>query len=110
MTTTLNVTPQATWAQRVQSDCKASADHNGERWTTDEVRYIAEHTDVERDEDMAKELGRTLFAVWNLQHRLRTEGVEGVLESFAREAAQVRPLSERVYTFIGDDVPPGWND
>lgn len=48
------------------------ASHHRETWTPDEVEFVLAMTDEERDEDIAVALGRSLYAVWNLQHRLRT--------------------------------------
>lgn len=105
-----NVTPQAAWARRTQGTTLVTATERGERWTRDDLDLVVAFTDDERDEDIAITLGRSLYAIWNIQNRLRHEGVEGVIASYANDATRVRPLSSRTYTFIGDDVPPGWND
>lgn len=102
-------TPQAAWAERTQGVTLVTATERGERWTRDDLEFVVAMTETERDEDIAVALGRTLFAIWNIQFRLTHEGVEGVVASQER-TTPVRPLSNRTYTFIGDDVPAGWND
>lgn len=107
MTTTATPT---TWANRVQATTLATATAYKQRWETDDLELVVEFTETVSDEDLALVLGRSLYAIWNIQYRLRHEGVEGVLQASKVDATQVRPLSNRVYTFVGDDVPPGWND
>lgn len=63
----------------VQARTLVTADAHRERWTKDEIEFVVEMTEIERDEDIAIALGRSLYAIWNLQHRVRTVGVEGVL-------------------------------
>lgn len=90
----------------------ADASNWGETWTVEDVEFVVEFTDDVKDEELALTLGRSLYAIWALQHRVRHEGFAGVVASV--EASQIaRARASRVevgYTFIGDDVPPGWND
>lgn len=78
------------WAAKVQGTTLVTADAHRERWTRDEVEFVVAMTDGERDEDIALALGRSLYAVWNLQHRVRTLGVAGVLTR--DEQAQAREV------------------
>lgn len=61
-----------TWAARVESNTLATAEHHREPWTRDEIEFVVTFTDVERDEDIAYALGRSLYAVWAIQHRIRS--------------------------------------
>ena len=90
---------------RAQARTTRSADANGERWTREDLEFVVAFTDTERDEDLAIALGRTLYAIWNIQHRLAHEGVEGVMKR--DEVRRTRPAA-RTYTFIDGDVPDGW--
>ena len=56
-----------TWAARVESNTLATAEHHREPWTRDEIEFVVTFTDVERDEDIAYALGRSLYAVWAIQ-------------------------------------------
>jgi hypothetical protein len=90
---------------KAQDRTLVTADAWGEAWTSDEIAFVREMTEKERDEDIAYALGRTLYALWAIQARIRAG------ESFDASQARttpVRPLSTRVYTFIGDDVPLDW--
>jgi len=111
-TLTDTTTPRPTWAQARQGATLVTADSWGERWTRDDLEFVREFTATERDEDLAYALGRTLYALWAIQHRIVTEGVEGVIAAYdardKRDATLVRPLSSRTYTFVGDDVPADW--
>lgn len=91
----------------------ATADKWGQPWTCADVDYIMAHTDSMTDEQLATGLGRTLAAIWNMQHRIISEGAAGVAATLraGRTRAVATPARvERTYTFVGDDVPPGWND
>jgi hypothetical protein len=47
----------------------ASATNNGDAWTSRDIARVDEARDV-RDEDLARELGRTLFAIRSLRQAL----------------------------------------
>jgi hypothetical protein len=79
------------------------ARNHGEGWSPSDVAVVAEAPAI--TVDLAEALGRTEYALQNVRQLLRNGGHVG-----SSRVAPVRPLSERVYTFIGDDVPPGWND
>lgn len=76
---------------RAQGNTLITADNAGERWTRDELELVVAFTDDTRDEDIAITLGRSLYAIWAIQHRLRNEGVEGVLERDLRRDAAPAP-------------------
>lgn len=59
-----------------QDDSLRFAEAHCQPWTPDEVEFVIEFTDSTIDADIAVALGRTLYAVENLQHRLRTNGVD----------------------------------
>ncbi len=98
----------STWAARKQGTTLVTADAHGEAWEQDDVELVIAFTDDVRDEELAVTLGRSLYAIWAIQHRIRTEGVDCVRGAYAPRVDPVRPLSTRTYTFIGDDVPADW--
>lgn len=106
------MTTTNTWAARIEQDTLANATNAGDRWTLDDVQFVVAFTDDVKDEELALALGRSLYAVWAIQNRIRTEGVEGVIASFdtTRNARSyvARVASSPTYTFIDGDVPPGW--
>ena len=71
------------WYARTQEATKANADANGLPWTSEDVDLVIAFTDDVTDEDIALATGRTLAAVWNIQHRVRTEGVVAVRRAYA---------------------------
>lgn len=64
------------WAAAAQGGTLALADHWGEEWTADEVELVAAFTDDVTDEELALTLGRSLYAIWAMQHKLRTTGFD----------------------------------
>lgn len=78
------------WATKTQDSTLVTADAHREPWTRDELDFVIEFTDTDTDADLAVALGRSLYAIWTIQHRIRTEGVAGVIERLEREAS--RPL------------------
>lgn len=90
------------WAAKVQGETLVTADHANERWTREELEYVVTHTDDERDADIALALGRSLFALWAIQHRLRSEGVEGVMARFAKRVVATCPTHHLALTAMGD--------
>jgi hypothetical protein len=71
------------WYERTQGATKACAESNGLPWDASDVETVIAFTDIDTDEDIALALGRTLAAVWNIQHRMRTEGVTALREAYA---------------------------
>src|ERR1044072_4440779 len=69
-----------TWATTVQGKTLVTADNHRERWTRDELEFVAGMTDEEQDAAIATALGRSLYSIWSIQHRLRHDGLEAVLE------------------------------
>jgi hypothetical protein len=112
----MSATASALWARRTQDRTLVTAHAKGERWERDDLELVSMFTDTVTDELLALVLGRSLFALWAIQHRMRSEGFEAVMLAASgartqqRGHAPVRPLSSRTYTFIGDDVPEGWRD
>jgi hypothetical protein len=101
------MTATTEWYTRTQGMTVITADANGEPYTRDDLEFIAEFTNDATDADIALALGRTLAGIWNIQHRIKTGDID--LSRATRRDAIRHPL-ERAYTFIGDDVPMGWND
>lgn len=95
------------WYAKTQGETLVTADHHRERWTTEDLEFVAAFTDDVTDAELATTVGRSLASLWAIQNRLRNEGVEGVLESYAR-AGRAR-ATEVGYDFI-TTFPPGWDD
>lgn len=80
------------------------AKNHREPWSQIEIDLLVDCAD-ETAEAVAEVLERTLYAVTNARYYL-AHGMP-----IGGGAAPVAPASRvRAYTFIGDDVPPGWND
>ena len=92
------------YSLRTQELTLITADAWGESWSRDDLELVVAFTDTVTDEDLAITLGRSLYAVWSVQHRLRANGFD-VAPLVTRRAP--RP-SERTYTFIDGDVPADW--
>lgn len=75
---------------KAQGRTLVTADHARELWTRDEIEFVVAMTNDERDEDIAIALGRSLYALWAIQYRIRREGVAGVL--MRGDAAQTAPV------------------
>jgi hypothetical protein len=71
------------WYARTQGATTLEATHNGEAWSADEIETVIAFTDTDTDANIALALGRTMAAVWNIQFRLRTEGVDTVRRAYA---------------------------
>jgi hypothetical protein len=91
------------WAHRVEAETLKTADNHRETWDLDDLEFVAAFRDETNDEELAVTLGRSLYAVQSIKRVLD--------ERITREVA-VRNVTrtETGWTFIGDDVPPGWND
>lgn len=99
------------WTARNETVTLANATNAYDAWTYDDVNFVVAFTDDTTDVDLALALGRSLFAIWAIQHRVRTEGAAGVLSTFTTRQARdetARIAASRTYTFIGDDVPADW--
>lgn len=78
-----------TWAARKQGETLVTAEAHRERWTREDVELVAQFTDVDDDVTLAETVGRSLYAIWSIQHRIRHEGVAGVLATFDKPQARV---------------------
>lgn len=92
------------WYARQQGATLLEAEHRGEPWSADEIETVITFTDVDTDAEIALALGRTMAAVWNIQHRLRTEGAPAVRASYANPARPVAtcPTHHIALTATGD--------
>lgn len=63
-----------------QSRTTETAALHGEQWTASEVDALLELSEVEKDEDVAYVLERTLYAVRSKLHELRHQGGTSVDE------------------------------
>lgn len=100
-------TTTATWYDRTQGETLVTADAWGEPWTRSDLEIVQAFTNEVTDAELATTLGRSLAAIWSIQHRIANGEID--LTRATRRDAERHPL-ERAYTFIGDDVPPGWDD
>lgn len=104
-------TTTSRWYEQTQGRTLNEATSHRERWTTDDLEFVVAFTEESSDEELALTLGRSLASIWNIQYRIRSEGVEGVradvARAMARRAAAARP--EVGYDFV-TTFPVGWND
>jgi hypothetical protein len=75
-------------------------------WDGVEIDLLVSCPD-ERAEDVAYALERTLYAVQSARHQLATGQPIGGGNEPATAASSPR---QQAWTFVGNDVPPGWND
>jgi hypothetical protein len=92
-----------TWDQKVEQRTLVTADNHRELWDDDDLAFVAAFRDDATNEELAVTLGRSLFAITSIKQVLDERIAKQVAE---RRRAQ-RP-SQRAYTFIDGDVPPGW--
>lgn len=81
------------------------AKNHREPWSQVEVDLLLECAD-EKVEVIAEVLERTLYAVTNARYLL----AHGQPLGGGHGTVQVSTSRTRAYTFIGDDVPPGYRD
>lgn len=89
---------------RSQGRTLGSAKNHQEPWASVEIEWVVETRDVPAEE-VAEILGRTLYAVQNARYAL-----DHGIPIGGGSAPQAPTSRQRTYTFVGDDVPPGWND
>ena len=82
------------WYDRTQGATKTLAEANGLPWDSEDIETVITFTDEVTDEELALTLGRTLSALWAIQHRLRTEGVDPVRAAYAPAAQRVVPTCD----------------
>lgn len=90
------------WYDRQQGATVALAEHNGEHWSADEIETVIAFTDDTTDAEIALALGRTMAAVWNIQHRLRVEGVDTVRRAYAPRVTPTCGVHHIALTATGD--------
>lgn len=88
-----------------QGRTETMATSHREPWAQVEVDLVIETRDIPAVE-VAEALGRTLYAIQWARHALDT----GLPLGGGNEPAKPASSRDRAYTFIGDDVPPGWRD
>lgn len=82
------------WYARTQGATKECAESNGLPWDSESVDMVITFTDTVTDEDLALATGRTLSAIWAIQHRVRHEGVVAVRQAYAPHVARVVPTCD----------------
>lgn len=89
---------------RIEGETLVTADNHRESYTRDELEMIVAFTDDATDEEIAYALGRSLYAIWSIQSRIR----RGEIEIAAPR--RVNPaLIERSYDYV-TTFPPGHFD
>jgi hypothetical protein len=86
--------------ETIEAGCK----NRGEMWNEADLAFVIEFDDVTAKE-LALALGRTEYSIEAVRLALAAGRKVGGGNSRQLPA---RPLSARVYTFVGDDVPDGW--
>lgn len=76
----------AEWAAEAQQRTQASAHAAGRPWTEDEDAYLIEHQ-TEAAEQLAVDLGRSIYAVNTRVHRLAEQGL---IDTHARRSARAK--------------------
>lgn len=92
-----------TWAHRVEAATLAEAGHHRDDWSHDDLLFVAKHADHMTDEELAYRLGRSYYAIASIK-----QVIEERLSKPARLTERQRIDRAPVYTFVGNDVPPGW--
>ena len=95
---------ETSWAARVEATTLITADHHRETWTREEIELVMAFTDDATDEEIAVTLGRSLFAVWSIQHRIRS-GDLNVAPQRRIDPSKI----ERGYDYV-TTFPPGYFD
>lgn len=96
------------WYERTQGATKAEADANGLPWDGESVDTVIAFTDEVTDEELALTLGRTLSAVWAIQHRMRTEGVVALRAAYAPIAERVVPTCDAHHIALAANGTCDW--
>jgi hypothetical protein len=93
------------WHHNVEARTLAEASNHRDYWDRQDLEYVAKHRDTLTDEVMAYALGRSYYAVVSIKQVLDQR-----LGAEVRVTERHRQETAPAYTFIGNDVPPGWND
>lgn len=92
------------WAERIEGETLVVADAHRESWTTEDVDFVRAFTDDATDEEIAYALGRSLYAIWSIQSRIRSG------EFDASRVRRIDPRKiERSYDYV-TTFPPGYFD
>lgn len=94
-----------TWHHEVEARTLPMAENHRDYWEREDLEFVREFRDTATDEELAYALGRSYYAVVSIKHVLDER-----LAAEVRVTEKQRQTQARAYTFIGDDVPPGWND
>jgi hypothetical protein len=95
---------ETSWAARVEGATLVTADHHRETYTRDELELIVAFTDDATDEEIAYALGRSLYAIWSIQARIRSGEID------VATPRRVNPaMIERSYDYV-TTFPPGHFD
>lgn len=91
------------WQAKVEANTLATAKNHRSTWTSDDLEFVAAFRDEATDEELAIALGRSYFAIASIKRELDERMTKSVEE---RTVSTQR--REKGWTFVGDDVPPGW--
>lgn len=92
-----------TWAAEVEQRTLATADNHRETWDVEDLEFVAAFANSASNEELAVTLGRSLYAIQSIKNVID----ERVRREVAKRNVAARQ-SERGYTFIDGDYPPGW--
>jgi hypothetical protein len=84
------------WTSRTQQATLEGATKWGEVWTTSDLQFVEAFADLP-DAEVARALGRTLFAVQTIKHAIRAGRVSAG-EAAARRARVQQPAAYRGWT------------
>jgi hypothetical protein len=94
------------WARRTQDATLVTADAWGEAWSDDDIEFVAAFTDDATDEEIATTLGRSLYAIWAIQTRIR----EGAITPRRRDVrSPIAKAWDQGFDFV-TTFPPGYLD
>lgn len=88
------------WAATVQEGTLLEATNRKQLWNREDLEYVVQHTDFETDEQLALATGRTLYAIWSIQHRIAAGELtmESIAEQFAPKPVIVRDMCPGCFT------------
>jgi hypothetical protein len=99
------ITPD-TWARRTQGATLVTADAHNAPWDDDDIEFVATFTDDATDEEIAIALGRSLYAIWAIQTRIR----EGAITPRRRDArSPITRTWDAGFDYV-TTFPPGYLD
>lgn len=88
------------WAHRIEAATLDEATNAGETWERDDVAFVMGMTGVERDEDIAYATGRSLYAIWAVQARVRRGDYDATGALIARATTPALRTCDACFTVV----------